>query len=279
METKSKVACVQMDIAYGEIETNTARCIAYIEKAAKEGCRLVVFPECALQGYCMNSEEEVRELAIPLEDGHIQSIQAACAKHDIMAAVGYLENKEGVLYNSSVLLGPEGVLQTFSKMHMPYVGADKFVSPGPAPTAPVETPIGNISMIICYDVRFAELSRHLALRGADMILMLTNWPVGSEKTREILPVARAFENGVYVLAANRVGTERGTHFIGGSRIIAPNAAMLAKSETDGEEMLVAEIDVAVARKKYFVSVEGNWSVDIFKDRRPDIFGNFELKGE
>jgi len=275
VETVSKVACAQVDAKFGDIQANVEKCITYIKKAAEEGCSLVVFPECFLQGYAVNSAEEVAELAIPLEDESIKKINAACRENNIMAAVGYIEDRKGKYYNSAVLLGPDGVLQTYSKMHMPFIGADKFVEKGQPPTPPVETPIGRISMIICYDVRFPELSRHLALHGADMILMLTNWPRGSEKTREIFPIARAFENGVYVLATNRVGDERGSHFIGGSRIISPTAQILSQAEEE-ETLLVAEIDVTKARQKKFVSVEGNWSVDIFNDRRPEVFGNLNI---
>lgn len=276
MDTKSKIACVQMDVKYGDLQANVEKCINYIQKAAEQGCSLVVFPELCLQGYSVKSKEEVAELAIPLEHDGIKKITEACREHNIMAALGYLEDREGKYYNSAVLLGPEGVLQTYSKMHLPYIGADKFVEKGQPPTPPVETPIGRISMIICYDCRFPELSRHLALHGADVIIMLTNWPRGSEKTREIFPIARAFENNVYVIAANRVGIERGSQFIGGSRIISPTAQVLAQADYESEVMIISEIDANVARQKRFYSIEGDWSVDIFNDRRPEVFGNLQL---
>ena len=72
---------------------------------------------------------------------------------------------------------------------------------------------------ICYDIRFPELTRHLALSGADVIVHPTNWPYGSEYTRDVLPLARAFENGVYFLSCNRVGDEKSSHFIGGARVV------------------------------------------------------------
>lgn len=272
METKSKIACVQMDVQYGDLKANKEKCVHFIQQAAEAGSALVLFPECALQGYCMNTKEEVMALAIPVDDPSILEIAAACKAHHIMAAVGFLEMRGGSAYNSVVLLGPEGVLQVYSKMHLPFIGADRFVTQGQPPLPPVETPIGRISMIICYDVRFPELSRYYALQGADILLIPTNWPLGSEKTREIFPIARAFENGIYVLAANRVGDERGSHFIGGSRMISPSAQILTQAGAE-EAMLLADIDVAISRKKDFVSVEGNWSIDIFKDRRPEVFGN------
>lgn len=276
METKSKVACVQMDIQYGSIEANTKKVVGYLQKAAEAGCALALFPECALQGYCMNTKDEVEEQAVAADDSSIREIIAACEKHKIMAAVGFLEKRGGETYNSAALLGPEGLLQVYSKMHLPYIGADKFVAQGQPPLPPVDTPIGRLSMLICYDVRFPELSRYYALQGADVLLIPTNWPLGSEKTREIFPISRAFENGVYVMAANRVGDERGSHFIGGSRVISPSAQLLAQAGSE-ETMLVTDIDVAVSRKKDFASVEGNWSIDIFKDRRPEVFGNMTAR--
>ena len=277
MSETYKVAAFQMDCKLGQTEQNADRIITILHDAKRQNVRLVVFPECALSGYCVNSVEETAQVAIPIHDPNIQRIVDACKELSIYACVGYTENRNGKRYNSAFLAGPEGrILSNYSKMHLPYVGADKFVEKGQPPEPPVQTEIGSLSTIICYDVRFPELTRYYGLNGADIMMHPTNWPLGSEGTREILPVARAFENMMFWIACNRVGDENGSHFIGGSRIISPGGKVLAQAGEDGEELIIAEIDPAAARRKSFYSVEGDWSIDIIGDRRPEVFGNQEL---
>ncbi|MEL7623712.1 MAG: carbon-nitrogen hydrolase family protein [Clostridiales bacterium] len=276
MSTKCKVALFQMDCKLGETGVNVEKCLTAISQAAGLGCSLIVFPELALSGYNVTSLEEALQFAIPVDSPYIKGLTEACKNNNIYAAVGYMEVREGKVYNSAALLGPEGLLQNYSKMHMPNIGLDKFAEKGQPPLPPSETAIGKISMIVCYDIRFPELTRHFALKGADMVINLTNWPRGSEHTREVLPIARAFENKIYFMSCNRVGDERGSHFIGGSRIVDPNGRIIAQAGEEGEEMITAEIDVALARQKYFFSQEGNWSIDADKDRRPDVFGNIDI---
>lgn len=272
-----KAAAFQMDCKLGRMEQNAATVTDVLYEAADKGVKLCVFPECALSGYSVSSKEETAEVAIPLASEPVKKIVNACKKLSIYACVGYTENRNGKFFNSAFLAGPEGtILNNYSKMHLPCIGADKFVERGQPPVPPVETAVGNLSTIICYDVRFPELARYYGLHGADIILHPTNWPYGSECTREILPVARAFENMVYWIAANRVGDERGSHYIGGSRIISPGGKELARAGEEREELIIAEIDPAVARKKSFYSVEGDWSIDIIGDRRPEVFGNSDL---
>ena len=274
MTTKSKVALFQMDCKFGETEVNVNKCVDAMKKAAREGCSLIVFPECALSGYCFDSLEEVARYAIPADGPDLARISSAAAELGIYAAVGFTENRGGKYYNSAAFISPDkGIEQVYSKMHMPYIGLDKFAEKGQPPLPPVETPFGRFSMIICYDIRFPELTRHLALSGADVIVHPTNWPYGSEYTRDVLPLARAFENGVYFLSCNRVGDEKSSHFIGGARVVGPNGRIVVQANDESEEMLICEIDVAASRQKHFYSVEGDWSIDIDKDRRPEVFGD------
>ena len=273
MSTKVKVALFQMDCKIGATLENIEKCCKQIAVAAAEGCALIVFPECALSGYGVTSKEEALSFAIAADGPEIQILIDACKAHNIMAVTGYTEVRDGEVYNGACLLGPDGLLLNYNKMHMPYIGLDKFAAKGPAPLPPVETPIGKIALLICYDIRYPELCRYYATHGADMIICPTNWPLGSEFTRDVLPMARSFENMVYFLACNRTGIERGGKYIGGSRVVGTNGRIIvqAKEGEDAEEMLMTEIDVALARQKYFYSKEGDWSIDAEKDRRPDVF--------
>jgi 5-aminopentanamidase len=126
-------------------------------------------------------------------------------------------------------------------------------------------------MNICYDGAFPEAARVMALDGADLIVLPTNWPPGAECTAEFVINARAMENHVYYLAVNRVGTERGFRFIGQSKICGPHGEVLAEARHENEAILYAEIDPALARRKRVVRVPGLHEIDRFADRRPEMY--------
>ena len=274
MTTKSKIALFQMDCKLGQPEANVAKCIQAMEQAAQAGAFLITFPECALTGYAFDSPEEAARCALSAEGPELARLREESKRLGIYVVVGFAELCAGKLYNSAAILSPaKGVEQIYHKLHLPYIGLDKFVEKGDRPLPPLETPFGRLGILICYDVRFPEMSRYLAVSGADILLQPTNFPAGSECTRDVLPMARAFENGVYFLSCNRVGEERGSRFIGGARILDPKGRCLALAGEEKEELLIAEIDPAAARQKYSLSPDGSWSVDIEKDRRPEIFGD------
>jgi predicted amidohydrolase len=110
------------------------------------------------------------------------------------------------------------------------------------------------------------------LLGADLVILPTNWPTGAVTTVCHLVQARALENHIFYAAVNRVGEERGFRFIGQSRIVAPTADLLATASEHDEEIIVAEIDPAVARNKHIVKIAGKYELDRVKHRRPDLYG-------
>jgi predicted amidohydrolase len=130
----------------------------------------------------------------------------------------------------------------------------------------------RVGMNICYDSAFPEAARCLALLGADLIALPTNWPPGAECMAQHAIRTRAMENAVYYAAVNRVGEERGFRFIGLSSICGPNGDVLAESSGTEEEILYAEIDPARARRKRIVRVPDKHEIDRFADRRPEMYG-------
>jgi predicted amidohydrolase len=130
----------------------------------------------------------------------------------------------------------------------------------------------KIGMNICYDAAFPEAARCLTLLGADLIVLPTNWPPGAECVAEHTIRSRAVENGVYYAAINRVGTERGFEFIGLSSICAPNGDVLAASNGIDPEVLIADIDPELARRKRVVRVPDKHEIDRLADRRPEMYG-------
>ncbi len=266
-----KIAGVQMDVSLGQIDANLEKMAVMLRQTSAAGAHLTVFPECAATGYCFESLSEARSVAQPIPGPITQAMTRACKAAGSYAVFGTLEVEADDVFNAAVLTGPEGVLGVYRKIHLPYLGVDMFTTPGNRPFAVQSAGDLQVGMNICYDASFPEAARSLALLGADLIVLPTNWPPGSECTASCCINARALENGVYYLAVNRVGTERGFRFIGQSRVCDPWGNTIASAQGTGEEVLYAEIDVARARNKHYVRVRGKHEIDRFADRRPEMY--------
>lgn len=266
-----RIACVQMDVVIGEVEKNLVKIEQSLETAAQNGAKLTVFPECATTGYCFDSLEEAMPFAETIPGRATRRLADVCQRLDAMTVFGMLEADGERLFNACVLMGPGGVLGSYRKIHLPGLGIDRFVTPGDRPFSVVDAGSMRIGMNICYDGSFPESSRIMALDGADLVVLPTNWPPGARMFAEHVINTRAMENGVYYAAANRVGEERGFPFIGKSRICDPDGANLADAPHEEETILYADIDVSQARDKHRVRVPGKHEIDRFADRRPDMY--------
>lgn len=270
-----RIAAVQMDVALKDDDHNVATMIDRLRQARANGAVLTVFPECAASGYCFESLDEARPFAQPIPGPATERMRAACAELGGYAVFGMLEldRTSGTdrIFNAAVLVGPAGVIGSYRKVHLPFLGVDMFTSYGDRPFAVHRAGEINVGMLICYDAAFPEAARCLALAGADLIVLPTNWPPGAECTAASVINARALENAVYFAAVNRVGEERGFPFIGRSKIVDTNGNTLVESTAPGEEILYADIDPARARRKHIIRVPDKHEIDRFADRRPELY--------
>ncbi len=266
-----KIAAVQMDIALGDSDANLAAMLAKLRETAAAGARLAVFPECALTGYCFTSLEEAMPHGQPLPGPAVEAFAAVCRELNVFAVFGLLEAEGERLFNAAALVGPKGLVGSYRKIHLPYLGVDRFTTPGNRPFAVHEAEDLRIGMNICYDGSFPESSRVMALAGADLIVLPTNWPPGAETTADHAIPTRALENAVYYCAVDRVGRERGFRFIGKSRICDIHGNVLAEADHTEPAVLYAEIDPAKARSKRIVRVANEHIIDRFEDRRPEMY--------
>ena len=272
--TPFRVAVVQMDPKLGDPLGNGARIAKeHIFEAARAGANLIVFPECALSGYVYHSAEEARPAAVAADSDIMQGFHAACRLFGVYAIIGFLEHEAATdtIYNSAAVIGPEGLVACYRKCHLPVLGIDRYVGRGNELPI-IELPFARIGILICYDMRFPEAARSLALRGADVLVVPTNWPEGADSAPEFLTRARAWENRMYVVACNRVGGERGTRFIGRSQIVAPDGTFLAQADGETETILYADIDPQKARQKKVVFEPGVFELDPVGGRRPELYG-------
>ena len=273
-EAEVVVAAIQMEPVFGRTEENVTSSIAKIEAAAAQGAQVIVLPELCNTGYMFASRKEAFDLAEPVPSGpSSQRWMEVAARLGVYLVAGITENADGKLYNSAVILEPEGYLGTYRKLHL-WGDEALYFQPGDLGIPVFDTPLGRLACHICYDCWFPEVWRLEALQGAELICVPTNWvPIpGQDPKREamanILVMGAAHSNSVFVAAANRTGTERGQPFIGQSLIVSQTGWPVAgPASGEGEEILVARINLADARRKR------NWNDfnQPLRDRRTDVY--------
>lgn len=267
-----KIAGVQMDVKIGRVDENLSKMSERLVETREAGADLTIFPECSLTGYCFDSLAEAREYAEPIPGPSVQAMIDACRELGGMAAFGMLEPAgEAGVFNAAVLVSGDGVLGSYRKVHLPFLGVDQFSTFGDRPFEVIDTGDVRIGLNICYDSAFPESSRVLSLSGADLIALPTNWPPGAEQVADHAINTRAMENGIFYAAVNRVGRERGFDFIGKSIICGVAGETLAVADHREETILYAEIDPAAARKKRIERIPGKHSIDRMADRRPELY--------
>ncbi len=237
------VAAVQFEPRFAEKEHNVAGLLALTEQAARAGARLVVLPEMATTGYCFRSRAEVAPLVEPVPDGPtVAQFAALAARLGIHVVVGMpeCEPATGAYYNTAVLVGPKGYIGKYRKTHS-FIDETRWAKEGDLGIPVFETDLGRLAMLICMDASFFEPARVAAVAGADLIAFPTNWLGHRAAWR-----ARARENGVYMVCANRWGLERGTQFCGNSAVIDPAGLTLNLLST-GDGLAMADVDLEVAR--------------------------------
>src|SRR6185312_5822240 len=245
-----------------------------IDRAASRGAKLVVLPELANTGYMFASREEAFSLAEQIPGGpSVAAWAERAARHGMHIVAGITERSGPDLYNSAVVIGPKGYIGTFRKVHL-WNEENLFFEPGNLGFPVFHTPIGRIGVAICYDGWFPESHRLAALQGADIICIPTNWvPIpGQDPKREamanILVMAAAHSNSVFIAAADRIGSERGQPFIGQSIIVGSAGWPIGgPASRDKEEIIYAEANLSDARRKR------NWNEhnQPLRDRRTDVY--------
>ena len=272
MRDKIKIAAVQMEPRIMEIRENLDKILLKTRTAADSGADLIVFPECALTGYVFSSREEAIPFAETVPGPSTDELADCCQKLGVYVIAGLLEIDDNKCFNAAILLGPEGLIGKYRKNHLPFLGIDRFLDPGDEPFRVYKTPIGNIGIHICYDCNFPESARVMALLGADILALPTNWPEGRGKVTKYVVVTRAYENKIHLVAANRIGRERGTKFIGQSKIVDAWGNTLAEADSDSEQIICSEVSLAEAREKHIICKAGEFELDFMRDRRPELYG-------
>jgi len=268
---------VQMAPVLGDRPGNLARVVEHIRAAAEAGSRLVIFPECALSGYGFESLADALAAAEAVPGESSDVLARTAARTGCAVVCGLLECEGGRLYNTAVVIGPEGLVGRHRKAHVVRVAADAFVTLGDRLEV-FEVAGARVGVLICYEVRFPEAARAMALRGANVLALPTNWPRGAEVNPTIMVPARAAENNLYVLAANRTGSEGSLSYIGQSVIQGPDGSVLARAGSE-EAVLQAEIRPETAGLRAVDVAPSKYAVNLRGDRRPDLYGPLVVTDE
>jgi N-carbamoylputrescine amidase len=273
-DTKVRIACIQMQPVIGKVEDNVAHSIGLINRAVEQGAALVVLPELSNTGYMFKSREEAFALSEPIPDGPtVKAWSEIASRHKLHLVAGICERDGSKLFNSAVLIGPSGTIGTFRKVHL-WNEENLYFEPGDLGFPVYHTAIGRIGMAICYDGWFPETYRLAALQGADIVCVPTNWvPIpgqapGREAMANILAMAAAHSNSIYIACADRVGTERGQPFEGQSLIVGHTGWPVAgPASRDREEIVIADVALGEARRAR------NWNAfnQVLRDRRSDLY--------
>jgi omega-amidase len=261
-----KIAAAQISCALGDLNTNIAKIRDFASLAKKSGADLVVFPEMVDTGYSM---PVIQKQAKTWAKGAVPKLQKMAKAISIAIASGVSERDGASIYNAQVMIDANGqVVAKYRKTHLvtavPLDERGTF-SPGNEFTSFDMTGF-RFGLSICYDLRFPEMCRMLAVEHhANILINSSAWPFPRLEHLRILALARAIENQSYLILANRVGTDDGVTFCGSSAIIDPYGVVIAAASADREELIQAEIS-----EKVIASVRDRMAV--FAHRRTDLYG-------
>jgi predicted amidohydrolase len=260
------VSLAQMDVRQGDVEANRRKALEFIEEAGKRGSDFLVLPELWTTGYAFDSLSKLAETL----DGETVSMLKRKAKQYGMYIIGSMaELRNGENFDTIPLVGPEGLIGTYSKIHLfkPLREHEYFAS-GES-LGMFDTKFGRIGVAICYDLRFPEVFRAMALEGVNIVFVTAAFPSLLNHWRNML-YSRAVENQVFMVAVNRIGSHEEFRFFGHSTIIDPNGEILIEAG-EVEVLLTCKLNlerVREAREKIFH----------LRQRRPEIYG-FSKTGE
>lgn len=266
----SRVAIAQIR-ASTEKADNLKLAQELVHEAKGKGARMIAFPEF-LMAYSppTQSAEELASVAETLDGNFTTTMRATAKEHstDLLVTIYETCRLPNRVYDTALWIDSQGaVAAVYRKLHLydalGFKESDKFLA-GDEPTLPVRTAMGQIGMMICYDLRFPELSRMLALMGADALVAPSGWVQGEMKVEhwQTMVRARAMENGCYVIAPDQVGNV----YIGHSLLVDPfGRTLIDMGGREGFEVL--DLDLALVQ-------EVREKLPLLKNRRADVYAKY-----
>ncbi|MCG8324442.1 MAG: hypothetical protein MI673_02915 [Thiotrichales bacterium] len=259
-----RVAYYQFRPLFGKVGKNLDKVLSSLDKAEAD---LIVLPELAFTGYYFGDKQEAYDLAQDVTSSLIiEELTGLCQKGNFHLVTGFTEKYLDDCFNSSVLIGPEGVEHVYRKIHL-FDKEKNVFTPGDTPLQVNSIGDVKIGMMVCFDWVFPEVTRTLALQGADIICQPSNLVLSYCQDAMI---TRCIENRVFAITANRFGADRRPQgelrFTGMSQIVAPGGRLLHRAASQREELYIQEIDIEEARNKHITETN-----EVLNDRRPEFY--------
>jgi predicted amidohydrolase len=275
MKDQIQIALAQISSKRENKNENISKIEKLTIKAHEKRADLVVFPELSLTGYVIRDQlYELAETVPGPSTRRIVDLARKTGMHIIFGMPELSEKTKGTIFNSSIFVGPEGLIGKYRKMYLPthsIFEEKRYFRPGYM-AASYDTDIGKIGMCICYDIFFPEVTRLTRLKGAQLLVCISASPAVRRSYFEILTAARALENTAYLAYVNLVGVEDGLQFWGGSRLISPTGGLISRAKYDEEDFIVSSINYKDIRS-------AETFVPTLKDLRPELFDELKLRSE
>ncbi len=252
------VAIGQMDIELGNKKRNIEKAEELVHRAAKMNAGIICLPEMFTTGFAKGN---MARLAEPAPGETTKKLQELAAENKMFISGSILEKENSNIYNTAIFVTPEGLVGKHRKVHLFLEEADHVK--GGNGYSVFDTDAGRIGLLTCYDAIFPEASRLLSLQGAQIILLPSNWMNPFMGQWRLATSARALDNQVWLVAANRIGSDENYTYFGNSRIVNPYGTPVVECG-ESEEVAVAEIDLGK-------SSEFKKIVDFLKDRKPKTY--------
>lgn len=259
-----RVGFYQYKPIFGKIEKNLNQVLRALKSVNAD---LIVIPELAFSGYYFRNREEVKSLAEdPRHSSTFDSLIPLCRERDFYLVAGFAEKAKDKYFNSACLIGPEGIIHTYRKLHL-FNEEKNWFDPGDIPLQLNEVRGAKLGIMVCFDWIFPEVTRILAVQGADIICHPSNLVL--DYCQQTM-LSRCIENGIFAITTNRYGEDKrpqGTlKFTGKSQIVAPKGVLLKRAPSQREMLFITEIDPILARDKNITALN-----QIITDRRPEFY--------
>jgi len=267
-----RAAAVQTLARLGDFDYNIALATRYVEDAVRQGAELIVFPECMDTGYLFDSAAHCRALAETVPGGpFVTALSALSRKHGVYIASGITEwdtDKEKI-FNTGIMFDRKGEIACHYHKQFLATHDQNWFSFGERGCPVVDTDLGRIGLLICFDGRIPEIFRAMTLQGAEVIVDMANFFAMDQA--DMWGPARSYENGVWLVAATKAGYERSIYYPGGSMIVDPKGRVVSKVPYDTHGMAVSDVDPEAAADKSIYAAN-----DKIADRRPETYGMMAL---
>jgi len=275
MKDNIKIALAQINSKRENKQANLQMYEEIAFKAKKQGADLIIFPEMSLTGYII--KDQIYELSEQIPGPSVEKVETIAKStglHIIFGMPELSQKTKATLYNTAVLISPEGYIGKYHKMYLPTHSVfeeKRYFRPGYQP-AVFDTAIGRIGLTICYDIYFPEVFRLARLSGAQLIVCISASPAVRRNYFETLISARAIENTVYLAYVNLSGIQEGLQFWGGSCLVSPTGDILAKAKYDKEDFICCEVDFQDLRT-------AETFIPTLRDLRPELFNKLRQLSE